>query len=230
MASPNSRSKVIQVQKPAQSLQAFQQKVATGADEPVGLLKPLLIGAGALVVVTAAYFVFTSVRAGQLEKHQAALADLQLEVSGDLSGNGEPATPQDLEKRMRERLPRLEELAKSAPAGDKAVTEGLLATWRLQLGEQGAAAPVQGNDPWSQLRLAQRQIALGQGKEASATLAPLRGAASPDQAWAPLFWSSLLSTDQLLGDRAQAWKDLGEYKTRFKAQADPALDRQLAGV
>jgi hypothetical protein len=221
---------VIQVQKPAQSLQAFQQKVATGADERVGMLKPLLIGAGVVVALTAGYFVFTSVRAGQLEKHQIALADLQLEVSGDVSGNGEPASPQDLEKRMRDRLPRLEELARTAPAGDKAISEGLLATWRLQLGEQGGTAPAPGKDPWSQLRLAQRQIALGQGKEAGATLAPLRAAASPDQAWAPLFWSSLLSADQLLGDRAQAWKDLGEYKSRFKAQADPSLDRQLSGV
>jgi hypothetical protein len=209
------------VQKPAQSLQAFQQKVASGEDVQVGLLKPLLIGAGALVLAAAGYFVITTMRANNLEKHQTALADLQLEVSGDLSGNGEPASPQELEKRMRDRLPRLEALAQSAPAGDKALSEGLLATWRLQLGVQGTPAP---------LRVAQRQIALGQGKEASATLAPLRSAASPDKAWAPLFWSNQLSADQLLGDRTQAWKDLGEYKTLFKGQADPSLDRQLAGV
>jgi hypothetical protein len=229
MAYPQSRSKVIQVQKPAQSLQAFQQKVASGEDVQVGLLKPLLIGAGALVLAAAGYFVITTMRANTLEKHQTALADLQLEVSGDLSGNGEPASPQELEQRMRERLPRLEALAKSAPAGDKALSEGLLATWRLQLGVQGGPAPL-GNDPWSQLRVAQRQIALGQGKEASATLAPLRSAASPDKAWAQLFWSNQLTADQLLGDRTQAWKDLGEYKALFKGQADPTLDRQLAGV
>jgi hypothetical protein len=225
----HSRDKVIQVQKPAQSLQAFQQKVASGEDVQVGILKPLLIGAGVLVLGATAFFVITSMRASNLEKHQTALADLQLEVAGDPSGNGEPAWPQELEKRMRERLPRLEALAKSAPAGDKALSEGLLATWRLQLGEKDAAAPVAG-DAWGQLRLAQRQLALGQGKEAAATLAPLRKEAGPDQAWASIFWSSLLSADQLLGDRELAWKDLGEYKSRFKAQADPSLDRQLSGV
>jgi len=224
------KDKVIQVQKPAQSLQAFQKKVASGEDVQAGVLKPLLIGAGALAAVAMAFFVYRGVSANALEKHQSALADLQLEVAGDLGGTGEPASPQDLEQRMRERLPKLEALAKSAPAADRALTEGLLATWRLQLGDKGAAAPAVSQDPWGQLRLAQKQVAMGQGQEAGATLAPLRKAAEPGQAWAPIFWSTLLEADQLQGNRDQAWKDLGEYKTRFKGQADPSLDRQLSGV
>jgi len=220
------KDKVIQVQKPAQSLQAFQKKVATGEDIQVGYLKPLLMGAGVLVVAFASYFGFRAMRAASLEKHQTALADLQIEVLGDQSL---PATPQELEQRMRERLPRLEALARSAPHDDKAVTEGLLATWRLQLGEK-AAVPATPNDPWSRLRLAQKQVAMGQGKDAAATLASLRGKADPDQAWASVFWSTLLDADRLQGNRDQAWKDLADYKTRFKLQADPGLDRLLAGV
>ncbi len=223
------KDKVIQVQKPAQSLQAFQKKVASGEDVQVGVLKPLLIGAGILVAGATAFFVYRTMSAGSLEKHQTALADLQLEVTGDPTGSGEPVSPKDLEQRMRERLPRLEALAKSAPGGDRQATEGLLATWRLQLGDPNAALPA-GKDAWAQLRLAQKQIALGQGQEAGATLAPMRKAADPDQAWAPIFWSTLLDADQLLGNRDQAWKDLAEYKTRFKAQADASLDRLLAGV
>jgi len=220
------KDKVIQVQKPAQSLQAFQKKVATGEDIQVGYLKPLLMGAGVLVVAFASYFGFRAMRASSLEKHQTALADLQIEVLGDQSL---PATPQELEQRMRERLPRLEALARSAPRDDRTVTEGLLATWRLQLGEK-AAAPATPNDPWGRLRLAQKQVAMGQGKDAEATLAGLRGKADPDQAWASVFWSTLLDADRLQGDRDQAWKDLADYKTRFKLQADPGLDRLLAGV
>jgi len=220
------KDKVIQVQKPAQSLQAFQKKVATGEDIQVGYLKPLVMAAGILVVAFAAYFGFRAMRANSLEKHQTALADLQIEVLGDQTA---PPSPQDLEQRMRERLPQLEALAKSAPRDDRAVTEGLLASWRLQLGEKGAAPSVQ-TDAWSKLRLARKQVAEGQAQDAAATLASLRNAAGPDQAWAPIFWSTLLDADRLQGNREQGWKDLADYKARFKQMVDPQLERMLAGV
>jgi hypothetical protein len=224
----HSKDRVIQVQKPAQSLQAFQKKVATGEDVRVGYLKPLVMGAGVLIVAFASFYGFRAVRAASLEKHLTALADLQMEVIGD-STTTEPVSPKDLEQRMRERLPRLEALARSAPHDDRAVSEGLLATWRLQLGEK-AGAPVAPTDAWGKLRLAQKQVALGQGQEAGATLAGMRGAAGPDQAWAPIFWSTLLDADRLQGSRDQGWKDLADYKSRFKQLADPGLEKLLAGV
>jgi hypothetical protein len=224
----HSKDRVIQVQKPAQSLQAFQKKVATGEDVRVGYLKPLVMGAGVLIVAFASFYGFRAVRAASLEKHLTALADLQMEVIGD-STTTEPVSPKDLEQRMRERLPRLEALARSAPRDDKAVSEGLLATWRLQLGEK-TGAQVAPTDAWGRLRLAQKQVALGQGQEAGATLAGMRGAAGPDQAWAPIFWSTLLDADRLQGSRDQGWKDLADYKSRFKQLADPSLDKLLAGV
>jgi hypothetical protein len=221
------KDKVIQVQKPAQSLQAFQKKVATGEDIQVGYLKPLLMAAGILVVAFAAFYGFKAVRASSLEKHQTALANLQIEVMG-AQATTEP-TPQEVEQRMREGLPRLEALAKSAPRDDRAVTDGLLATWRLELGEKAAAPPAP-SDPWGKLRLAQKQVAMGQAQDAAATLATLRSSAGPDRAWAQLFWSTLLDADRLQGNRDQAWKDLADYKTRYKQQADPGLERKLAGV
>ena len=224
----HSKDRVIQVQKPAQSLQAFQKKVATGEDVRVGYLKPLVMGAGVLIVAFASFYGFRAVRAASLEKHLTALADLHMEVVGD-STTTEPVSPKDLEQRMRARLPRLEALARSAPHDDKAVSEGLLATWRLQLGEK-AGAPVASTDAWGRLRLAQKQVALGQGQEAGATLAGMRGAAGPDQAWAPIFWSTLLDADRLQGSRDQGWKDLADYKSRFKQLADPSLEKLLAGV
>jgi len=220
------KDKVIQVQKPAQSLQAFQQKVASGEDLRVGYLKPILMVAGIAVVAVSAYFGFRAVRSNSQEKYQTSLADLQLEVAGT---DAAPATPQEMEQRMRERLPRLEALARSAPGDEKAVAEGLLATWRLQLGDK-SAAPVPAAGVWGQLRLAQKQVAMGRAQDATATLAGLRKGADPDQAWSGLFWNTLLDADRLQGDRNQAWKDLAEYKARFKEQADPALDRLLSGV
>jgi hypothetical protein len=223
------KDKVIQVQKPAQSLKAFQQKVASGEDVRAGYLKPILVAAGAAVVVVAAYFGFQAMRSGSLEKHQEALATLQLEVMGAPPAPGTPPSADpDLEKRMRDGLPKLEALARTAPSDSKAMTEGILSTWKVELGEKAdSPAPT---DPWGRLRLAQKQVALGQGAEAAATLGSLRADADPDRAWSSLYWSTLLDADRLQGNRDQAWKDLAEYKARFKAQADPELDRLMAGV
>ena len=222
----NSRNKVIQVQKPAQSLKAFQQKVASGDDIKEGYLKPLLIAAGSVLVVCVAIFGVRAFRAAAVEKFETSLAELQAEVSGDGQTTVPPA---ELERRMREQLPRLETLAHSAPGSRRDVAEGLLATWRLELDGKGAVAPAQ-KDSWGTLRRADREIALGKGQEALATLTPLRGDATPDQAWASLYRSTLLNADLLQGDRAKAWQDYADYKARFKDQADPTLEHLLAGV
>ena len=221
-----SKNKVIQVQKPAQSLQAFQKKVASGDDIQTGILRPMLYTAGGLVVLGVAVFGFRSWRASVLERHEAERASIELEVEGDPT---QPATPAELEKRMREKLPQLEALARKAPGSGKAETEGLLASWKLQLDGKGGIAPTT-DDVWGKLRLAQKQVAMGQAPEAFATLASLRKAAEPDQAWANIFWSTLLDADRLKGDRAQALKDVAEYKARFKTLADPAVERMLQGV
>jgi len=220
------KNKVIQVQKPAQSLQAFQQKVASGDDIKAGYLKPMLIAAGVMVVLCIGFFGIRAMRSAGIEKHEAALAELKQEVTGDGLA---PVPAPELEKRMREKLPRLEALARSAPGSRKEATEGMLASWRLQLDGKGGV-PASQDDVWGTLRLAERQVALGQGKEALASLAPLRGSAVTGKAWASLYWATTLEADRLLGDRAKAWQDFAEYKTRFKDQADPALEHLLAGV
>jgi hypothetical protein len=222
----NTKNKVIQVQKPAQSLKAFQQKVASGEDIKEGYLKPLLITAGSVLVVFIGIFSFRAVRASSIEKYEIALADLQAEVSGDGQA---PVPPAELEKRMRERLPRLEALAQSAPGSRKVVAEGLVATWHLELDGKGPQAPAQ-TDTWGTLRRADREVALGQGQAALTTLTPLRAGANPGKAWASLYWSTLLNADLLQGDRAKAWQDYADYKGRFKDQADPNLEKVIAGV
>jgi predicted negative regulator of RcsB-dependent stress response len=86
------------------------------------------------------------------------------------------------------------------------------------------------DDAWGKLRLAQKQVAMGLGTEALATLGGLRAKADPAESWAPVFWTTLLDADRLKGDRAQALKDFADYKARFKTQADPAVERMLQGV
>ena len=121
-------------------------------------------------------------------------------------------------------------MAKSAPASQKANLEGLLATWRLELDGKGGIA-AKADDPWSRLRSAQRQIALGQGQDAIEMLTPLRTSADPSEAWASVYWKTLLEARSLQGDRGQALKDYAEYKQRFREKADiRGMESILIGI
>lgn len=222
----NIKSKEIQVQKPAQSLQAFQQKLASGDDSQVTILKPLLIGTGAVAALVIGFFGFRAWRANALEKHEAAVAELLVEVQGDGLA---PVPAAELEKRMRENLPRLESLAKAAPGAASDSTKGLLASWHLQL-DGKAPLPPAGSDPWDRLRAAQRQLALGQTEEVASTLKALRSSAKPDAPWAPLYWATLLDLHRLKGDRSEAWKDYADYKALFKDRADASFEKVLASI
>ncbi len=217
----------IQVQKPAQSLAHFQTKYNQGQEEDAGLLKPILLGVSALAVVGLLIGGWSAWRASTIEKHEAALAALQVEVEGD---GVTPLPAPEVEKRMRERLGKLEALAQGAPSSRKAATAGLVATWRLTLDGKGAA-PARSEDPWSQLRLAQRALALGQLQEARGLLDPLRAKATSGETWGEAFWLNQLEADRLAGDRAQALKDLADYKARFKGRSEAAsLDSLLQSI
>ncbi len=215
MARPT-KNRQIQVQKPAQSLAHFQTKYNQGQEEDAGLVKPILIGVAAVVAVGLIIGGWSAWQTSTAEKHEAALAALQIEVEGD---GITPVPAAEVEKRMRERLGRLETLANAAPSSRKAATAGLLATWRLTL-DGKEQAPAKAEDAWGQIRLAQRALALGQVQDAHAQLDPLRAKATPGEAWAEAFWLSQLDVDRLAGDRAQALKDLAEYKARFKGRGD----------
>ena len=221
------KNRQIQVQKPAQSLAHFQTKFNEGQEEDAGLLKPILIGIASVVAVGFIVGGWSAWQTSVTEKHEAALSSLQMEVEGD---GLTPVPPAEIEKRMRERLGRLEGLVSSAPSSRKAATAGLLATWRLTLDGKGAA-PAKAEDAWSQIRLAQRALALGQVQEARAQLDPLRAKATPGEAWAEAFWSGQLDADRLAGDRAQALKDLAEYKARFKGRGDASpLENMIQSI
>lgn len=223
----NIKSKEIQVQKPAQSLQAFQRNLASGHEVQEGLLKPLAIGVGAVVFVVVVIFGIRAWRSGVVERHEVAVSEVVMAAQGDgLS----PVPPQELEKRMRENLPRLESLAKSAPSSRRAATEALVASWRLSLDGRGAV-PGTGSGPWDRLREAQKALALGKDKEAAQALSALRKDAGPDAPWAALFWASQLELDRLQGNRDQAWKDVADYRSRFKDKSDTAqLERIVQGI
>ncbi len=220
------KHKEIQVQKPAQSLQAFQQSLGQGDAGSAKVMKALLLGAGILLFGGVAVLGWQSWRDARLERHANALADVVQSVFGDgLS----PVAPADVEKRMRERLPELERLAQEAPGPARAETAALVAAWRLQLeGKGGVELPL--TDPWSRLRLAQRQIALGQASEALETLRPLAAKADPSQPWASVYWNTVLDVHRLRGDRSEGLKAYAEYKRRYKELADPGMERLLASL
>ena len=226
MATPT--AKEIQVQKPAQSLAHFQKKLAQGEDLQTGMLKPLLIGAGAILLIVAAFFGYGAWQDSRIETFEANLAQITL----GLDGNGStPVATDQIEATMRERLPKLEALAKDAPGSRKASAQGLLAAWKLSLDGKVAAATTPAKDPWSRIAQAERAIALGQGQEAIQLLSSLRGSATPKEKWGTLYWNTVVEADRLAGNRDQAWKDYAEYKTRFKESAVTSqMDRTLQGI
>lgn len=214
----STKDREIQVQKPAQSLAHFQTKLGTGQEEDGGLIKPILLGVVALVAVGLAVAGWSAWQSSAAEKHEAALSTLQMEVEGD---GVAPLPAAEVERRMRERLSRLEALVAAAPSSRRAATAGQLATWRLTLDGKGPA-PAKGDEPWAELRLALRALALGQAKEARSHLDPLRAKATADAPWAEAYWACQMDANRLAGDRTQALTDLAEYKARFKGRGDAA--------
>lgn len=218
------RDKVISVQKKAQSLEQFQRRAA---GEGSALAKGLLIGTGVLVAGVVAWGGWTLHRGRVETTFETQLATLRLEVEGD---GATPVPSDQIQTRMKAALPRLETLVKDAPSSRRAYATGLLATWKLDLSGQGGVTPDTGS-PLGRLREAQRLTALGQGKEAKTVLDPLRAKATADAPWGQAYWMSLLEVDRLNGDRAQGFKDLGEYRARFKDSGDTAqLDKLVQSI
>lgn len=214
------RDKVISVQKKAQSLEQFQRRAA---GEGANLAKGLLIGAGVLVAAILAWGGWMLHRSKAETAFETQMATLRLEVEGD---GATPVPADQLQARMQAALPRLEALAKDAPSSRRAYANGMVATWKLELTGQGGL-PALSRTPMDRLRDAQRLTALGQGKEARAILDPIRAKATADASWGQAYWVSLLEVDRLNGDRAQGFKDLGEYKSRFKDSGDSAQLEKL---
>ena len=223
------RNKEIKVQRAAQSLDHFKNKVAGSEDVYVGILKPALIVAGILVVGLLAWAGIANMRSKAVERHEAALAEVLRHVEGS---GATPASAVEVEMRMREKLPVLETLARTAPSSQRKVTEGHLASWKLMLGPASSnSTEVEPGDPWQRIRLAQRSIALSRGEDAARLLAPLRKDATPQEAWGRLNWTVLMDCNRLQANRDQALKDLAEYKQRFKDQAEAnGLDAVVKGI
>ncbi len=206
-----SKDRLIQVQKPAQSLEHFTKKYEQGA-ESVGLLKPILIGLGVLAVAGLGYGVYDLLSTRSVERFEGNLAQLVVEVEGN-----DPAkqlTPAEVQQRMRERLPRMEALANSAPSSRRSVAQGMLAAWKLYLDGQGAAPG--GDGPWGKLQSAERAIALGKAADAQQQLAGLGRKADPGVEWADAYWLLQLQADAMSGASDQARAHAADYRERFK--------------
>jgi len=221
------KQKEIQIQKPAQSLTAFQHKVASGMDEHSNLLKRFIIISVAILVLIAALVSWSMWRRHKIEQHETALSALIAEVEGSFSN---PIPPTEKEQKMRNALPRMEELARTAPSTSKNITNGILSAWKLELDGVSGALPTP-TDPWSRLRLAQRHVVLGQASEASDLISTLHKNADLNQAWSQMYWSTLMQIRQLEGNREQAMKDYAKYREKFKDRADlEAMDKILKTI
>ncbi len=213
-----SKDRLIQVQKPAQSLERFQQDYSRTQAGGDSLLRPILMGVGTVAILGLGYLIFDQWRASRLEKFEGSLAALVEEVEGGAT----PATGEALQKKMREALPRLEALAQGAPGSRRAMAQGMVASWKLAVEGQGAAPG--GEDAWSRLAKVRRALALGQATEAAQILEGLRKQAGPSEAWASAFWQVQFEVDRLGGAAGAAKAHLADYRARFQGKAaDPAI-------
>ncbi|HJV90527.1 MAG TPA: hypothetical protein VJ623_09495 [Holophagaceae bacterium] len=220
-----SKERLIQVQKPAQSLERFQQDYARTQAGDGSALRSILVGVGAVAVLGLGYLIFDQWRQSTIEKFEGNLAALVEEVEGGV----QPATGEALQKKMRDALPRLEALAQGAPSARKAMAQGLVAAWKLSLDGKGAAPG--GSDAWSRLAMAHRNLVLGQAGEAAKVLDGLRRQADPSEAWAADFWRVQLEADRMAGAGDQARAHLADYKERFKGRSlDASLDKLVEGI
>ncbi|MBK8727067.1 MAG: hypothetical protein IPL96_13760 [Holophagaceae bacterium] len=222
------RNKEIQVQKPAQSLAHFQAKVASADDLETGLVKPLLIGGGTVLVLVIGYFAFSSWQTGRVERFEASRAELLKAIEGDPKV---PAAAADYEKRLRENLPALDRLAKEAPGSRRAQAVAEAGSYHLMLeGKTGTATMVPSGSV-GKVQSAARLIALGQGKEALDLLLPLRGKAKAGEPWADFYWVTLMDARRLTGDRAGALQDLSDYRKEFQGEGYiRLLERMAKGI
>ncbi|MBI3131944.1 MAG: hypothetical protein HYZ13_11515 [Acidobacteria bacterium] len=220
-----SKERLIQVQKPAQSLERFQQDYARTQVGDGSLLRPILMGVGAVAVLGLGYLIFDQWRQSSVERFESSLAALVEEVEGGV----QPATGEALQKKMRDALPKLETLSREAPSARRDMAQGLVAAWKLSLDGKGAAPG--GSDAWGRLALVHRHLVLGQPAEAAKVLDALRSKADPGQAWAPEFWRVQLEADRLAGAADQARAHLADYKDRFKGRTlDASLDKIVEGI
>jgi hypothetical protein len=220
-----SKERLIQVQKPAQSLERFQQDYARTQDGDGSLLRPILMGVGAVAVLGLGYLIFDQWRQTSIERFEASMAALVEEVEGGV----QPAAGEALQKKMRDSLPKLETLAREAPSARKEMAQGLVASWKLSLDGKGAAPG--GSDAWGRLALVRRHLVMGQPADAGKVLDALRSKADASQPWAPEFWRVQLEADRLAGAGDQARAHLADYKDRFKGRTlDAALDKIVDGI
>jgi hypothetical protein len=222
------KNKEIQVQKPAQSLAHFQSKVASADDVETGLVKPLLIGGGTVVALVIGYFGYANWQAGRLERYETSRTEVLRAIVGDPKA---PAGLSDLEKRVRDNLPALEQLAKSAPGARRAEAQAEVDAFRLMLDGKTATPLPAPSTPETRIQLAARLVALGKGAEAVDLLKPLRGKATAAQTWSDLYWATLIDARRLTGDRAAALQDLSDYKAEFKGEGSTRLlERMVQGI
>ena len=211
------KNREIQVQKPAQSLAHFQTKLGKGEEEDGGLLKPILIGVAALVLVGVALW-----RLGRLPDPGRG------EARGGPFGPADGSRRRWRDTRAAGRNGKAHARAAGSPGGPGGrgafLPQGRHRGAAGQLapgpGRQGAG-PGQGRgSPGARSGWPSGPWPWARPQAARAQLDPLRAKATPGEPWAEAFWASQLDADRLAGDRAQALKDLAEYKARFKGRAD----------
>lgn len=204
--------KLIQVQKPAPSLDHFQKNLSK--EEPAQVFKKILWAGAVLVgLLLASHFIRQS-REKEVLAFQARLSALRVEALGT---DFDPKKGDSLAQSIAHVLPQLESSLTSVPSSQRNGLINMINTWRLVLGQPALSETPQSLEAWEHIQLANQQLLMGRSQEARASLQPLASKASQSSSWVQVYWEMQLLIDQAEQNVVSAREHFNHYRKVFPA-------------
>ncbi|MFM1773269.1 MAG: hypothetical protein RL124_41 [Acidobacteriota bacterium] len=202
--------KIIQVQKPAPSLDHFQQSLSK--EDPSKVFKKILWAVGIFVALLLVGYFIRQSREKAVLAFQGQLSALRIEALGT---EFEPKKGEALTQSLARYLPQAEALLPQVPSSQKNGLINLINNWRLVLSLPPLADTPSSLQAWERIQQANQALLLGQPQEAQAFLKPLESDADTPSSWAQAYWEIQLMIDQAQGDAVSARKHLDLYRQAF---------------
>ncbi len=202
--------KIIQVQKPAPSLDHFQKSLSK--EDPSKVFKKVLLAGGIFVLLLLVIYFIRQSRENTVLAFQAQLSALRIEALGT---EFEPKKGDALSQSLALYLPQIEALLTQAPSSQRNSLINMINSWRLVSGKPPLSETPASLQAWERIQQANQALLLGQLKEAQDWLTPLASEAKTPSSWAKAYWEIQLMIDQSKGDVTSARKHLDLYRQAF---------------
>jgi hypothetical protein len=202
--------KIIQVQRPAPSLDHFQKSLSK--KDPSKVFKTILWAGGIFVSFLLIGYLIKQSRDKAILTFQTQVSALRIEALGT---EFEPKKGEVLTQSLVRVLPQLESLLTNAPSSQKNGLINLINSWRLILGQDPLVDTPRSIEAWDRIQQANQALLLGQPQAAQLLLKPLESEAETASSWSQAYWEIQLMIDQSQGDVSSARKHLELFRHAF---------------